>query len=165
MSEIDSAILDESKARQPIFHHRELVHSAETFEGKAHPDFWEVGASGTVYSREEARATILRRLDERDVDEMGDDGWVTEQHLADPARRGHLPADVHPSWQGTRHEVGDDMASLGRQRMAGCLPPGHRGEGEPLTRFGQRPMRWLGSCWRRRAVTPRRYWGGQGWPA
>lgn len=80
MSEIDSAILDELKARQPIFHHRELVHSAETFEGKAHPDFWEVGASGTVYSREEARATILRRLDERTVDEMDDDGWVTEQH-------------------------------------------------------------------------------------
>lgn len=84
MGEIDSAILEELKAREPIFHHRELVHSAETFEREAHPDFWEVGASGIAYSREEVRETILRRLEDRDVDEMVEDGWATEQHRLTP---------------------------------------------------------------------------------
>ncbi len=40
------AILELLTAREPLFHHRELVHSAETFDLEVADDFWEVGASG-----------------------------------------------------------------------------------------------------------------------
>lgn len=45
-------VLAELTAREPIFHHRGLVHDRESFERETAPDCWEVGASGRRYSRE-----------------------------------------------------------------------------------------------------------------
>lgn len=47
-----SAILDELRVREPIFHTREFGASRKEFEKATAPDYWEVGASGRRYSRD-----------------------------------------------------------------------------------------------------------------
>ncbi len=54
-------VLDELRKREPIFHRPELGTSRGDFESMTEPDFWEVGASGRRYSREE----VLEELDRR----------------------------------------------------------------------------------------------------
>lgn len=78
-----NAVLAQLKAREPLFHHRHLVHSAETFDRETHVDFWEVGASGRVYSRDTVRDAILARCAANPVDEMVLEGWTTENHQVD----------------------------------------------------------------------------------
>lgn len=73
-------VLEQLVAREPLFHHRELVHSAESFDRETSDDFWEVGASGRVHSRDEVRDVVLARLASDDVDEMVAQGWRTEDH-------------------------------------------------------------------------------------
>ena len=55
-------MLAELTAREPIFHHRELVHDRESFARETAADFWEVGASGRRYSREDIWATLAERF-------------------------------------------------------------------------------------------------------
>ncbi len=55
-------VLAELIAREPIFHHRELVHDRESFERETAPDFWEIGASGRVYDREFVWRTLAERF-------------------------------------------------------------------------------------------------------
>jgi hypothetical protein len=73
-------VLAELMAREPLFHHREIVHSAETFDAETADDFWEVGASGQVYSRDYARSVILQRLRDGHADSHVADGWTTNDH-------------------------------------------------------------------------------------
>jgi hypothetical protein len=54
-------VLGELRAREPIFHHRELGTTRADFENMMTPDFWEVGASGRRYSRD----SILDELERR----------------------------------------------------------------------------------------------------
>ena len=54
-------ILEELRAREPIFHRPELGTSRTDFERMTAEDFWEVGASGRRYSR----AYVLDLLEER----------------------------------------------------------------------------------------------------
>jgi hypothetical protein len=54
-------ILEELKAREPIFHHPEFGTDREDFEAMTDPEFWEVGASGRRYSREFCIETNLER--------------------------------------------------------------------------------------------------------
>ncbi len=74
------AVLELLAAREPLFHHRELVHSAETFDLEVADDFWEVGASGRVYDRDVVKDTILRRLADAKVDDTVVEAWQTEDH-------------------------------------------------------------------------------------
>jgi hypothetical protein len=76
-------VLEELKAREPLFHHRHLVDSAETFDRETDEGFWEVGASGRVYSRDTVRDVVLARCAESPVDEMVMQGWTTESHHVD----------------------------------------------------------------------------------
>jgi len=55
------AVLAELRAREPIFHHPELGTSRADFEAQTATDFWETGASGQRYSREDVWATLERR--------------------------------------------------------------------------------------------------------
>jgi len=48
----DAAVLAALVAREPLFHRTELGTSRADFEAMTAADFWEVGASGTVYDRE-----------------------------------------------------------------------------------------------------------------
>ena len=45
-------VLEELRAREPIFHHPEFGTRRADIENMMAPDFWEVGASGRRYSRE-----------------------------------------------------------------------------------------------------------------
>jgi hypothetical protein len=44
-------VRDELRAREPLFHRRELGTTRSHFEAMTTEDFWEVGASGRAYSR------------------------------------------------------------------------------------------------------------------
>jgi hypothetical protein len=72
------AVLAELMAREPLLDHRELVNSADTFEAETGDDFWEVGASGRVYSRDFVRSVVLQRLQDSDVDAHVTEAWTTE---------------------------------------------------------------------------------------
>lgn len=54
-------VLEELRAREPIFHRPEWGSTRADFEAMMAPDFWEVGASGRRYSREFALAELERR--------------------------------------------------------------------------------------------------------
>lgn len=56
------AVLAELQAREPIFHRPEVGTSAEDLERQMAPDFWEVGASGRLYSRQHVLRTLLERF-------------------------------------------------------------------------------------------------------
>jgi hypothetical protein len=58
------AVADELAAREPIFHRTVDGTTRADWEAMTAPDFWEVGASGTVYSR----ADVLAILDARYAD-------------------------------------------------------------------------------------------------
>ena len=55
------AILEELKAREPIFHHPEFGTTRADFERMMAAAFWEVGASGRRYSRESILDELGRR--------------------------------------------------------------------------------------------------------
>lgn len=67
------AIRDELIAREPIFHRPEFGTTREAFEAMTDEGFWEVGASGRIYSREFVIDTVVARY-------AGDyqDDWRTE---------------------------------------------------------------------------------------
>ena len=60
-------------AREPLFHHPEHGVTRGDFEGQTIADFWEVGASGRVYKRDE----IWRVLEHRYSDPTYADDWET----------------------------------------------------------------------------------------
>ena len=55
---------------EPIFHHPELGTQRSDYERMTDKDFWEVGASGRVYSREFIISTLLERYDGRSVNDV-----------------------------------------------------------------------------------------------
>ncbi|WP_133128623.1 AAA family ATPase [Legionella nagasakiensis] len=67
-------ILQELKQREPIFHRREFGTSREALENMTTTSFWEIGASGRRYSREDVIKTLLERYQQEPIDE-----WKTEQ--------------------------------------------------------------------------------------
>jgi hypothetical protein len=54
-------VLEELKRREPIFHHPEFGTTRADFANMTTPDFWEVGASGSRYSREFVLDTLEKR--------------------------------------------------------------------------------------------------------
>lgn len=68
-------VLAELVAREPIFHRLELGTSRADFEAQAAPDFWEVGASGRVYTRAVVWAILAERY--ADPGYAAGDAWET----------------------------------------------------------------------------------------
>lgn len=64
-----TGVLEELKAREPIFHRPELGTTTADFEAMMAPDFWEVGASGKRYSRSYVLAVLQERYAGDNVDE------------------------------------------------------------------------------------------------
>ncbi len=56
-----SEVLAELQAQEPIFHHPELGTTRADFERMTAEDFWEIGASGKIYTR----ALVLDLLGKR----------------------------------------------------------------------------------------------------
>lgn len=54
-------VLEELRAREPIFHHPEFGTTRADFDELMASDFWEVGASGRRYSRESILDELGRR--------------------------------------------------------------------------------------------------------
>jgi hypothetical protein len=70
------AVLDELKRREPIFHHPEFGTTRRDHEAMTDPDFWEVGASGRIYSREFVLDTLENRAPDPD-----EGSWLTRDFL------------------------------------------------------------------------------------
>ncbi len=61
----ESKILDELKSREPIFHHPEKFgKTKQDIENQMCDEFWEVGASGNVYTRQDVLDTLLTRYND-----------------------------------------------------------------------------------------------------
>lgn len=58
-------VLKELRAREPIFHRPEFGNARADLERLMHESYWEVGASGTRYSREFVLQTLLARVSRR----------------------------------------------------------------------------------------------------
>jgi hypothetical protein len=65
-------ILEELRAREPIFHRPELGTTPSDFTAQMAEDFWEIGASGRRYSRAFVLATLIERWSQ-----PHDDPWET----------------------------------------------------------------------------------------
>jgi hypothetical protein len=62
-------VLDELRAREPLFHRPELGTTRSDLEAMTTEDFWEVGASGRVYSRAHVLDVLVERYQHTDEDE------------------------------------------------------------------------------------------------
>ncbi|WP_323738759.1 GNAT family N-acetyltransferase [Candidatus Trichorickettsia mobilis] len=64
-------ILDELKSREPIFHHPERFgKTKEDISKQMCDDFWTVGASGNVYTKQDVIETLLARYNDPDYQDI-----------------------------------------------------------------------------------------------
>ena len=82
MDEIEAAL----RSREPVFHRVEHGTTRAAFEAMTAPDYWEVGASGTIYDR----AFVLDELERRFADPTYDpmDGLEVDDFACRPAGDG-----------------------------------------------------------------------------
>ena len=80
------AVLEELKKLEPIFHHPEYGTKREDFEKMTEETFWEVGASGRIYSRD----YVLDVLEER-LKNPQEDKWKTKDfHCLEISKNNYL---------------------------------------------------------------------------
>lgn len=73
-----SKILDELKLREPIFHHPEKFGKTKLdIENQMCDEFWEVGASGSIYTRQDVIETLLERYNDPNYQDI----WETSDFL------------------------------------------------------------------------------------
>lgn len=64
-------IIDEFQSREPIFHHPEKFGKRkEDIERQMCDEFWEVGASGHVYTKQDVIETLLERYNNPDYQDI-----------------------------------------------------------------------------------------------
>ena len=67
----ENKILDELKSREPIFHHPEKFgKTKQDIENQMCDEFWEVGASGNVYTKQDVIETLLERYNNPDYQDI-----------------------------------------------------------------------------------------------
>jgi hypothetical protein len=74
-------ILNELIQREPIFHHPEFGRTRQDFEHMIDPTFWEIGASGRRYSREEVINAVVKRYENpqcRGIHTPPENTWQTQ---------------------------------------------------------------------------------------
>jgi len=59
------------RALEPIFHRSPGTSDRVVFEAMTTPDYWEIGASGTIYRRDEVLDTVANRYATGDIDPAG----------------------------------------------------------------------------------------------
>lgn len=74
MVKAPASVFDALKAREPIFHRPEFGIRREDFEAMIDANFWEVGASGRVYSRD----YVLDELERRHSGDPVEETWEIE---------------------------------------------------------------------------------------
>ena len=116
----EGKILDELKSREPIFHHPEKFgKTKEDIERQMCDEFWEVGASGNVYTKQDVVETLLERYqnpDYQDIWEAKDfelttiapDNYLTSYILIQDktrvTRRSTLWRHIHGDWKILYHQ-------------------------------------------------------------
>lgn len=80
MMEDLAEVLNELVVREPLFHNRDLVATDEDFFRETAEDFWEVGASGSIYDRGVVLRALQKRWADSDVDVAEIEGWTTVDH-------------------------------------------------------------------------------------
>ena len=115
----DGCVCDELVAREPIFHHPELGTARADFDAQTDDDFWEVGASGTVYRRDEVWSILAGRCEDATyVDEwetsdfacrpLGGDTYLLTYLLRQEGdrvtRRSTIWRRTPPTWQVVYHQ-------------------------------------------------------------
>lgn len=82
----NESVLRQLKRREPIFHRREFGTSRQALENMMTSSFWEVGASGKIYQRDEVIDILLSRYAEQPIDQYETEQWETHnfdcQHIA-----------------------------------------------------------------------------------
>lgn len=67
----DDAVLKELKSREPIFHHPEKFgNTAQDIKNQMCDEFWEVAASGNVYTQHDVINTLLERYNDLDYQDI-----------------------------------------------------------------------------------------------
>ncbi len=67
----ENKILEELKSREPIFHHpQKFGKTKEDISKQMCDEFWEVGASGTVYTQDDVIETLLERYQNPDYQDI-----------------------------------------------------------------------------------------------
>jgi hypothetical protein len=110
-------VLEELRAREPIFHRPEFGNARTDLERLMHESYWEVGASGKCYSREFVLQTLLTRVPDpteaswlvRDfqVREIAADNYLATYTLFQGvrvSRRATLWRRGPPGWQILYHQ-------------------------------------------------------------
>jgi hypothetical protein len=89
-------VLEELRAREPIFHRPEFGNARADLERLMHESYWEVGASGTRYSREFVLETLLTR-----APDPAESSWVVREfQVSEIAADNYLA--TYTLFQGTR---------------------------------------------------------------
>jgi hypothetical protein len=70
MSANASVVARELREREPLFHRREHGDSRAAFEAMTVADYWEVGASGSIYDRRRCLDELERRFADPTYDPM-----------------------------------------------------------------------------------------------
>jgi hypothetical protein len=108
---------DELLALEPIFHHASVGASRETFEKLISFNYWEVGASGRVYSRETVLDVLVERhaqphsdhwdIQDFSVHQLAKRTWLVTYQLEQDAgfsRRSTIWTRVAGSWVAEYHQ-------------------------------------------------------------
>lgn len=68
-----SHIIEELKAREPIFHHPDKFGKTEQeIRAQMCDEFWEVGASGSIYTKEDVIKTLIERYNDESYQDIWD---------------------------------------------------------------------------------------------
>jgi hypothetical protein len=111
-------VLEELRAREPIFHRPEFGNARADLERLMHESYWEVGASGTRYSREFVLETLLTR-----APDPAESSWVVRDfQVREIAADNYLA--TYTLFQGTRVSR---RATLWRRAASGWQILYHQG--------------------------------------
>lgn len=76
-------ILEILKSREPIFHHPEILGTTiKDIENQMSENFWEVGASGNIYSRQDVIKTLVERYDDKNYQDIWEASDFKITHIA-----------------------------------------------------------------------------------
>ena len=93
----DGSVRDALLAREPLFHRAELGTAPDDFAAMITENYWEIGASGRIYSR----SFVLDVLAERHRSPVVDDRWRVEDFACHPLAPDLFQAS-YTLWQGER---------------------------------------------------------------
>ncbi len=113
-------ILADLQLREPIFHHPEKFgKTKQDIENQMCDEFWEVGASGNIYSREDVIKTLIDRYNDLDyidiwevsdfnIFQIGNDAYLLTyflvQNKARATRRSTIWKRINNNWKILYHQ-------------------------------------------------------------